>query len=123
MKKAIFSLFTLAILSLNATAQTPKTPESVPVFSIADSASFTGKYKYVGLPFEYMTVTVKDGKLYYFGGEYSGFLEPMKDRKDVFDASGEAVFTFVRNGENKVTELAIDYQGQTFTGTREEKTK
>jgi cytochrome c len=120
MKKTILlSFLMLVMLALTASSQTTKPTESVPVFSIADSATFTGKYKYEGLPFDYMEISVKDGKLYYSGGEYSGFLEPLKEKKDAFDASGEAVFTFVRNSDNKVTELRIDYQGQTYSGQRD----
>ena len=117
----LLCFFTLGFMTLKSSAQMSKPPESTPVFSIADSAAFIGKYKYEGLPFEYMEVSVKDGKLFYSGGEYSGSLDPLKDKKDVFDASGAAVFTFVRNNENKVTDLKIDYQGMTFTGKREDK--
>lgn len=122
MKKTLFlSLFAFCLVTFEASAQT-STPATKPVFEIADSATFVGKYKYEGLPFEYMTVSVKEGKLYFFGGEYSGFLSPLKDKKDVFDAAnGEALFTFVRNSENKVTDLQIDYQGQSFMGKRESK--
>lgn len=120
MKKTfLLSLFTLALFALSTSAQTTKPAETVPVFSIADSAAFTGKYKYEGLPFDYMEISVKEGKLYYSGGEYSGFLDPLKDKKDAFDASGAALFTFARSNDNKVTELRIDYQGQTYTGQRE----
>jgi hypothetical protein len=122
-KTVLLSLFTLGLFALNAPAQTTKTTEPASVFTIADSATFIGNYKYEGMPFEYMTVTVKEGKLFYSGGEYSGFLDPLKDKKDAFDASGAAVFTFVRNTEKKVTDLQIDYQGQTFTGKREEKSR
>jgi hypothetical protein len=118
-KIIIVTLFSLGVFASKASAQTSK--DSIPVFSIADSASFTGKYKYEGLPFEYMEVSVKDGKLFYSGGEYSGNLIPVKDKKDAFDANGEAVFTFLRNKENKVAELKIDYQGQSYLGKREEK--
>ena len=120
-KTLLLSLFTLGLFALTASSQTTKPAETVPVFSIADSASFVGKYRYEGLPFDYMEVSTKEGKLYYNGGEYSGFLEPIKDKKDTFDASGAAVFTFVRNGENKITDLRIDYQGQTYSGKKEEK--
>jgi hypothetical protein len=120
-KTLLLSLFAMGLFAFSASAQTSKPTETVPVFSIADSAAFTGKYKYEGLPFEYMEVSVKEGKLFYNGGEYSGFLDPLKDKKDAFDASGAAVFTFNRNAENKVTELRIDYQGQTFTGRKEDK--
>lgn len=122
MKKTLFlSLFAFCLVAVEASAQT-STPTTKPVFEIADSATFVGKYKYEGLPFDYMTVSVQEGKLYFFGGDYSGFLAPLKDKKDVFDAAnGEALFTFIRNSENKVTDLQIDYQGQSFVGKRESK--
>ncbi len=120
MKKTIIaSLFFLLLFTLKASAQTRK--DSIPVYSIADSSSFTGKYYYEGLPFEYMEISVKDGKLYYSGGEYKGYLEPLKEKKDAFDAGGVALYTFLRNNENKVAELKIDYMGQTYLGKREKK--
>jgi hypothetical protein len=123
MKKTILILlFSICFFALKAVAQdttTTKPTDSIPAFSIADSTIFTGKYKYEGLPFEYMEISVKDGKLFYSGGEYNGSLDAMKDKKDAFDANGNAVFTFVRNENNKVAELQIDYQGQTYTGKKE----
>ncbi|RYZ61884.1 MAG: hypothetical protein EOO14_03835 [Chitinophagaceae bacterium] len=122
MKKTVFlALFAICLGTVEAAAQTSTPSGSGPVFEISDSATYVGKYKYEGLPFDYMTVSVKEGKLYYFGGEYSGFLTPVKDKKDVFDANGEALFTFHRNSENKVADLQIDYQGQSFMGKRESK--
>ena len=122
MKKTIFlSLFAICLGTVNASAQTTNSKDSVTAFSIADSASYTGKYKYEGLPFEYMEISVKDGKLAYLGGDYNGVLEPSKDKKDAFDAGGVAIFTFLRNAESKVGELQIDYEGQTFVGKRETK--
>jgi cytochrome c len=119
MKKTILlSVFALCLFAFNASAQTSKPKDSVAVFSIADSASFTGKYKYEGQPFEYMEISVKDGKLAYLGGAYNGALEPSKEKKDAFDADGVAFFTFLRNAESKVTELRIDYRGQSFVGKR-----
>ena len=125
MRKTIFlSLLSICLFVLKAsaqdTAQSTKPTDSIPVFSIADSSIFTGKYKYEGLPFEYMEISVKDGKLFYSGGEYNGPLDDIKNKKDAFDASGQAIFTFLRNDDNEVTTLQIDYQGQTFTGTKEE---
>ena len=120
-KKILVSLFAFCLLAANASAQSSTPSEKEPVFEISDSATYIGKYKYEGLPFEHMTTSVKEGKLYFFGGEYAGFLTPVKDKKDVFDANGEALFTFRRNSENKVTDLQIDYQGDSFTGKRETK--
>src|SRR3954469_4268706 len=125
MKKIIMIfLAAFVLLTLQSSAQTTKMTDSAAVFSIADSATFTGKYKYENLPFEYMTVGVQDGKLYYSGGEYSGLLTPVKDKKDVFDANANAaVFTFVRDADNKVTDLQIDYQGESYVGKREQEAK
>ena len=120
MKKSVFvSLLAMCLFGLKASAQTNKTKDTIPVFSIADSASYTGNYKYEGLPFQYMEVSVKDGRLTFAGGEYNGFLNPVKDKKDVFDADGAALFTFSRNSNGKVTDLRIDYQGQSYIGKRE----
>ena len=120
-KTMLIFLIAVCLTTLKATAHTTKTPETNIPFTIADSAAYTGKYKYEGLPFEYMTVRVREGKLYYKGGEYSGFLQPVKDKKDAFDASGAALFTFFRNAQKEVVELNIDYQGQAFLGRRETK--
>lgn len=95
MKKTILVFcFTVALFALKSSAQTTTAIDTAAVFTIADSATFTGKYLYTGLPFQYMTVSVQDGKLYYLGGEYSGTLEPVKDKKDIFDANNNAIFTF-----------------------------
>jgi len=112
-------LAAFVIMALQSSAQTTTITGMATVFSIADSATFIGKYKYDDLPFEYMTVSVQDGKLYYSGGEYSGSLTPVKDKKDVFDANGNATFTFVRDADNKVIDMQIDYQGETYVGKRE----
>lgn len=120
MKKiSIVLFFAICVCALKTSAQTSK--DSIPVFSIGDSASFTGKYKYEGLPFQYMEISVKDGNLFYSGGEYNGSLVPLKDKKDAFDSNGQATFTFLRNNENKVDRLKIDYNGQSYLGNREEK--
>ncbi|MDB5206263.1 MAG: hypothetical protein JWR72_1338 [Flavisolibacter sp.] len=122
MKKTILvSVFAVCLFALKTSAQTNKPKDTIPVFSIADSASYTGNYKYEGLPFQYMEISVKDGKLAFSGGEYNGTLNPIKDKKDAFDADGAALFTFLRHSEGKVAELQINYQGQTYLGKRESK--
>lgn len=118
-KSIIISLFIGCLFVMKVSAQTTPAPP-VP-FSISDSAAYVGKYKFEGMPFEYMEISVKDGKLFFSGGEYSGPLLPMKDKPDVFDANGAAVFSFARNPEKKITDLGIDYQGQAFSGKKEEK--
>ncbi len=121
MKKVLLSaslLFGLFATSLSA--QSVPSEVASHRFTTLDSTDYIGKYRYEGLPFEYMEVSAKDGKLYYSGGEYTGYLEPVKDKKDVFDAGGIATFTFSRDTQNKVKELLIDYQGQTHIGKKEE---
>ena len=121
MKKLIFILvLTTGFFAAQAYSQTTTPSETKTQFSISDSASFKGKYKFEGLPFEYVEVSVQENKLFFVGGEYNGALLPINDKKDAFDVNGEAVFTFNRNTENKINELKIDYQGQTFVGKKEE---
>ena len=124
MKKNLLLIFvTCFLFALDASAQTPATADSTTSFSIADSSVFTGKYKYEGLPFDYMTLSVQNGALYYSGGEYSGTLSFVTGKQDVFDANGNATFTFLRDSTNKVTDLKIDYQGQTYMGKRDQEDK
>lgn len=119
MKKIfIISAIFLFGLAVNTSAQANK---NTTAFSIADSSSYIDKYRFEGLPFEYMEVFVKDKKLSYSGGQFNGFLNPVVDKRDVFDAEGGATFTFLRNKERKVAELQIDYMGQTYYGVREAK--
>jgi hypothetical protein len=121
MKKFIIALFfTTGFIFLKASAQS-NNDSTKWQFSIADSASYKGKYMFEGLPFEYMEVTVQEGQLYFTGGEYKGFLIPMADKKESFDVNGQAIFSFTCNNENKIIELKVDYQGQTFQGKKEEK--
>lgn len=103
-------------------AQTPAPPPkdtAATWFNIADSAAYMGKYKMEGVPFDYMDIMVKDGKLFYSGGGYEGNLNPIADKKDVFDAMGQAVFNFVRNAEGLVEAMKIDYNGMLIDGKRE----
>lgn len=121
--KKLFFLFccVMTLSSLYAGAQSTQTPATKSTFSIADSAGFIGKYKFENLPFEYADISVQDSKLYFVGGEYNGSLVPINDKKDAFDVNGQAVFTFLRNAENKITELKIEYNGENFVGKKEEK--
>jgi hypothetical protein len=122
MKKIITALFLIAgLASIQAHSQSTPASETKSPFSIADSASFKGKYKFEGLPFEYVEITVQENKLYFVGGEYNGFLIPLTDKKDAFNVNDQAVFTFGRDSENKIIVLKIDYQGQISEGKKEEK--
>ena len=122
MKKLMLLLFVvLSLIVVKSSAQASAAPTATTAFSIADSASFKGKYKFEDMPFEYIEVSVSEGKLYFVGGEYNGFLEPKTDKKDVFDVNGVAVFTFGRNAQNKIETLKVEYEGQTYEGKKEEK--
>lgn len=122
MKKIVFIFFFTAVfLSLSASAQTSSGEATKWQFSIADSASYKGKYFFEGLPFEFMELTVQEGQLFFVGGEYKGYLIPMTDKKESFMVNDHAVFNFTRNNENKIVELKVDYQGQTYLGKKEEK--
>ena len=122
MKKIIIVLFLITGFgSIQAHSQSTPASDTSSKFSIADSASFKGKYKFEGLPFEYVEVTVQESKLYFVGGEYNGFLVPLTGKKDVFNVNDQAVFTFGRDNVNKITGLKIDYQGQIFEGKKEDK--
>jgi hypothetical protein len=120
-KLIIIGFLTTGLATLQAHSQSGAPAETKSTFSISDSAAFKGKYKFEGLPFEYVELSVQDNKLYFVGGEYNGPLVPVSDKKDVFNVNGEAVFSFSRNAENKITELKIDYNGQSFVGKKEEK--
>lgn len=120
-KSIILSLLLAVVFATTASAQSPERPDSTKNLPPADSVSYVGKYKYEGMPFEFMDITMKDGKLNFSGGEYSGPLNPVKDKKDVFDANGAAIFSFVRDADGKVGALSIDYNGQTFSGKKQPK--
>lgn len=122
MKKSVILLvIAISLVTVKASAQTAAAPEIKSSFSISDSAAYKGKYKFEGLPFEYIEVSVKEGKLYFVGGEYNGFLDPINDKKDTFDVNGVAVFTFTRDEKNQISDLKVDYEGESYQGKKEEK--
>ena len=129
MKKFFLVLLIALIANItDASAQTTPTPAPPPKdsttswFNLADTAIFKGKYKVEGMPFDYVEVIIKESKLYFFAGEYQGNLEPLKDKKDAFDALGQAVFSFGRNTDGTDVEgLKIDYNGQVIEGKKEKK--
>ena len=80
-------------------------------------SAFAGKYKMTGLPFPYIEVSVKEGKLNMDAGGQAGPIDPTAT-KDKFDAGGKAVLTFVRES-GKVTKLVMEAMGFKFEGTKE----
>lgn len=123
MKKLVITVVCLVFLSA-AYATTPEIaphPAAPPV-SVADSVALTdyvGKYKMEGLPFEYITIAVKDGKLTIDTGSEAGPLTPVKDAADKFDADGRATLKFNRDATKKVTGVTLDAQGMSFDGKKE----
>lgn len=113
----------LFVVSFDASAQTPTPPDTSAWFKVSDTALYKGKYKIEGAPFDFLEVVVRESKLYFLaGGQYEGFLEPIKDKKDAFDVMGQAIFTFSRNADGSDMEgLKIDYSGMVLEGKKEKK--
>jgi cytochrome c len=80
--------------------------------------AYAGKYKMTGLPFEYIEITPKDGKLHVSAGGNEGDLKPGQEA-DVFEGDQGAVFRFGRSDDKKVTTLTLQAQGFSFEGTKE----
>lgn len=122
MKKLVFTIACLTSLSAAYAAApivpAPASASSVRVADPVDLTQYVGKYKMEGLPFEYITIAVKDGKLTINTGSEEGALTPLKDA-DSFDADGRATFKFIRNADKKVTGVTLDAQGNVFEGKKE----
>jgi hypothetical protein len=120
MKKLIFTI--ACLISFSAVyAAAPQVPASANLVRVADPvdlAQYVGKYKMEGLPFEYITIAVKEGKLIINTGSEEGALTPLKD-EDSFDADGRATFKFTRNADKKVTGVTLEAQGNFFAGKKE----
>lgn len=122
MKKLVIAIACFVSLSA-AYAATPAPASVVPAMPVAvadsvDLNDYVGKYKMDGLPFEYITVSLKDGKLRLSTGDQESELTPLKD-PDKFDASGQATFLFVRDADKKVKAVTLDAQGMQFEGKKE----
>ncbi len=114
----VLSVFAIFALAADASAQTaPKDSSSKAWFSIADSASFTGKYKVEGQEFDNVTVVVKDSVLYFYAGSYEGPLEPLT--KDSFLALGQVAINFFRDADNKITGFKADAGNGIIEGKKE----
>jgi hypothetical protein len=122
MKKLVFAIACLLPLSA-VYAATPGVggPGSASVVIVADTVNLTqyvGKYKFQGLPFDYITIAVKDGKLTINTGTEEGVLTPLKDA-DSFDAAGRAILKFTRNPDKKVTGVMLEAEQMAFEGKKE----
>lgn len=108
----------VATYAAQPTQSTTGAPYTVTVADADDLNQYTGKYKFEGLPFEYVTIAVKYGKLTIDSGSDNGELTPMKE-EDSFDAAGQATLIFKRDGNKKVTGLTLKAQGFDFAGKKE----
>jgi hypothetical protein len=122
MKKFALTLLGAAVLMVTYAAQpiqtTAEPTHAITVADPVDLNQYAGKYKFEGLPFEYVTIAVKDGKLTIDTGTDSGELTPMKE-EDSFDAAGQATLIFMRDADKKVTGLTLKAQGFDFAGKKE----
>jgi cytochrome c len=80
--------------------------------------AYAGKYKFTGLPFEFIKISVEDGALMSDNGGQKGALKATVTA-DRFDANGQAMFQFVRDGDGKVTGMKLEAMGMSFEGKRE----
>ncbi len=98
-----------------ADTQTTAPPVELAKTNIED---YAGKYKMTGLPFDYIEVSVKDGKVIMDAGGNSGEVTPT-DTPDKYDASGRAMLQFVRGADKKVATLKMEAMGMSFEGKKE----
>lgn len=85
--------------------------------SVPNLDAYAGKYKMTGMPFEYIEVTPKDGRLFIKAGENEGELKPAPEA-DEFKGDQGSVFKFGRDADQKITLLTLEVQGLSFKGIK-----
>jgi cytochrome c len=85
---------------------------------VVDLNAYAGKYKMTGLPFPYIEVSVKDGKLMMDAGGQVAEIKSTGE-PDQFDAGGQAKLLFLKDDTNKVSKLKMDAMGFSFEGVKE----
>jgi hypothetical protein len=121
MKKLFFTVI-IAFVAFTFTASAETIAPQITMESVSDTVKlkeYAGKYKFVGLPFEYMEITLKEGVLNVEAGDQGGPMTQDKEVPEKFDVAGEALFKFVRNDEKKVVKVVVEYQGMTLEGTKD----
>lgn len=98
-------------------ADASATSAPIATYSADELNAFTGKYKMTGLPFPYIEMSVKEGKLIMDAGGQAGPIDPTST-KDKFDAGGRAMISFVKENA-KVTKLKMEAMGFAFEGVKE----
>jgi cytochrome c len=83
-----------------------------------DISAYAGKYKMTGLPFEFIEVKVKDGKVIMDAGGQGGEISAT-GTPDKFDADGKATVYFVRDESAHVSKIKLEAMGMVFEGKKE----
>ena len=92
---------------MNSTYKSAGAFKSEPVTTIVvDLNTYVGKYKMTGLPFPYIEISVKEGKLMMDAGGQVGEIKSTGE-PDQFDANGQAKLLFIRDDANKVSKLKM----------------
>ena len=79
---------------------------------------YAGKYTMTGLPFPFIEISVKDGKLFIDAGGQTGEIKPTGE-EDKFDANGKATILFIRDEKKKIAKVKMDAMGFSFDGVKE----
>jgi cytochrome c len=90
-------------------------PVEAPKTNLED---YVGKYKMTGLPFDFIEISVKEGKVIMNAGTQGGPINPT-DTPDKYDADGKATLYFVRDESKKVTSIKMQAMGFTFEGKKQ----
>ncbi|GAB3908801.1 hypothetical protein GCM10028803_45130 [Larkinella knui] len=103
----------------NQSVETDSKPASAPLSSgpAQDLEAFAGKYKMSGLPFEYIEIIPKEGRLSMKAGDKEAELTPGPGA-DEFKGGNGSVFRFSRGADKKVTSLTLEVQGMSFKGDK-----
>jgi cytochrome c len=99
------------------TDDVPATASAPQQVATVDLNDYAGKYKMNGLPFPFVEVSVKDGKVMMQAGEQGGEIKPVGE--DKFDADGKATILFIRDEKKKVSKLKMESMGFSFDGVKE----
>ena len=121
MKKTFLVLIlSLCALSYQASAQTATENAAKAVTDTTVLKEYAGKYRFTGLPFDFMDFTLKESKLTVQAGDQGGPLVAVKDAVDKFEtADSVAKFSFIRDEQKKITKVTVDYHGMTLEGKKE----
>ena len=93
-------------------------PLEMPAATATTLADYVGKYKFIGLPFEFIEIVVENGQVVGITPDQRGALTKLA-APDTFDAAGQAVLKFVREGGKVVGMKLLPPEGGSFDGVKE----